>query len=174
MAKAFLVYSPESSGNRLIKRILRATQYDNEDVVIGGFSIPSNRKWLSIYDNSVRYLQEYDTVHFITMVRDFWAVQLSQVKNNDVKDVRHAQQHIVRATKQIFRDYANLDTGYDIDVNLVSYEALISNPLYLTKLLERYNLTLVRDIEPIYNGNELYYVNRELADRLLAMGQRTQ
>ena len=164
---AYLVFGPESSGNRLMTRIL---------VGCGCFGDGDHRQRLNTappppgvhiaWHRSVPYAKGWpDLCHLIdivraagympmglVMTRDINAVAHSQVNAPHVPDLEIAHKHITRAYRLIFDSLNKRDTPFC----MVSYESL-SNPGYLAWLLEHLGLELKDELEPIENRNLKYY-----------------
>lgn len=168
MAKrAFLVYGPESAGNRLMTRVLIACgcfgdgqhyQRLNEapsplGVDIAWFrSVPYAGGWPDLIrlQDMVKGVGLLSTV--LVMARDINAMAQSQVKVGHVSALRVAYRNISRAYREIYYAINQRDTP----CTMVSYEAL-SNPGYLGWLLGRLELELISELEPIENRNGQYY-----------------
>lgn len=164
--KAFLVYGPESSGNRLVHRILiemgclgdggHVQEFDSyipkpTKPIVWGRSVPSDYIWPNIRGeiHNVQ-LNGYDPVG-IVLFRDWYAMSRSQLKQGRVRTLQHANQNIKKAYEHIFNE---LVCPYII----LSYENIILHPQETVKILsETFGLPYVILKEKIADGNKKYY-----------------
>ena len=170
MKRAFLVYGPESSGNRLMTRVLVACgcygdgshhQRLNDrppprdaDKIVWFRSVPYAHAWPNLtghIDQVLRY--EYQPT-ILVMNRDVYAIARSQVRTGHVRDIAAAYRSITTAYRIIFDAINQMNANY----LMVSYESLfIRQPDYLGWLLAHIGLTLESPIEEITDQNAKHY-----------------
>lgn len=177
MTLAVLVLSPESSGNRLMTRLLiEAGCYGDagagrqrldagippaQQPVVWLRSFPHGGKWADIPDMvSQLRLQGY-TVKAVTLFRDFRCQRWSQVAVPHVVDDAHAKVRIREAYWRIFTGLAQ--AGMLQDYVPVVYESLIAHPVeVLTDLFDELGLevsaeTVSQMSATIVDGDAKYY-----------------
>jgi hypothetical protein len=167
--RAFLVYGPESSGNRLVTRLLVAcgcygdgthTQRLNEgppdtDLDIVWFrSVPYARVWPNLVDQ-IDQVKRYGYEPIILILsRDVYATAQSQIRVGHAKSLEAAYRSIQAAYKIIF----DAITHHNVDYVMVSYESLfVRQSEYLGWLLDYLELELQQPIEQVTDQNGKYY-----------------
>lgn len=152
MSKAYLVVGPESSGNRLMARLLIAAgcygdgdmfqrlddriptpeEIDQPLVWVRSYPHGPNgekykRHWPDIY-NLIEKLRErsWSSVTIVVMVRDMYCVISSQVAHGHALDHIEAAQRCTQAYFRIFQQLSEMPFG-KIPI-IVTYEGLINNP----------------------------------------------
>ena len=139
--KAFLVVSPESSGNHMLRELLESVcfsvvkhRYENIPLasvnIVVSMSMPSNNRWFNVEDilNELKS-KGYDTFTLIG-VREWLDTLNSQVKRGRVHDHRAAHSSTQEAYRRIFSTI-----GYN-DFMVVNFDRMVDNPGYRNKLLE--------------------------------------
>lgn len=167
---AILVYGPESTGTRLLTRILVAAgcngdgthgqRFDtdipgDEEYIVWRRSFPHARRWPDI-ENMVERLREkdYKIFTFVT-TRDWYPMLQSQINRGYAKDVNMSFQNAQNAYALIFSKLNKLG----LRCAMFSYEALILEPRnYLSFMLSLVGLEPPDNFEKIVNGNKKYYV----------------
>ena len=166
--RAIFVFGPESSGTRLMTRLLIlagcwgdadhsqrldvSPPPDDVNLVVWRRSVPHAARWFSI-DNLISHLEPHGFTRFQAVVtaRDLHAMSHSQVAAGHVPSVQAARTNIQRAYTHIFSQLAKRSIPHI----LVTYEGLTTRPRetlrWLTSALD---LTLPAVIPEIYNGNE--------------------
>lgn len=176
--RCFLVCGPESSGNRLMTRILiRAGCYgdynmfqrlDNEDVppnindIVIHRSFPfgnegEGRHWPDLYQIINRFEEMgHKLDHIIVMSRDFRCTIKSQLKANHVHKWEQAQENIIYAYHTIY--WQIMLNKYQAKIIPVTYEGLVHHPrATLGWLLPALNLPMI-ETEFIFDANEKWYI----------------
>jgi hypothetical protein len=163
MKRAFLILGAESTGTRLLTRVLMRggcsgddkhyqvfdEQPPQQDLIVWRKSVPHKGKWLILKD-LLSDLRDYDPVVLIT-VRDLHCVERSQVKNRHSHSREDARNKVRRAYIEIFSQLSILGLPYFI----IPYESFILHPVKTqVNLWKRFGL--LTDAEPIeiINGNE--------------------
>lgn len=175
MSKAFLVYGPESSGTRLMRRILIAAgcegagdleqDFDTfglppsslHPLIVWGHSIPGHvaRDWPP-FDLHFKLCQTggYDIVA-IVMVRDWFAMAQSQIDHTHA----HAES-LLQAIETTGRAYKYLFSALDkhnVPYLMISYDNLVKRPKWVIgHLFGCLGLELQSEIEKIKDGNSKY------------------
>ncbi len=173
---AFLVLGPESSGTRLMTRILIAAgcagddgheqRWDAEtptvDKIVWRRSLPHGGQWPKLQTMlSCLYDANY-AVQGLIMSRDWYAMSQSQVAAGHARNTDQAIWHSQQAYAKIFEALSAAFVPFEI----VNYEALTQRPeLTVARLLDRLDLMKLRDVS-IQDGNAKYY-----GDSLRAMAQ---
>lgn len=175
MKTCYFVFGPESSGNRLMARLLIAAgcygdgdviqRLDkriprNKDKIVLIRSFPhgsrnGNRHWPSIpalSDDMKRH--GYNPIA-IVMLRDLKAMVRSQVRANHVLDTNEAMLNCIRALQTIFCGLEEARIYY-IPVN---YESLVQQKMGLIEwLFPLIGLPVLKELpEELYDGNEKWY-----------------
>jgi len=166
--RAFLVTGPESSGTRLMTRLLikngflgdagHVQRWDNlvfpepERPIVFRRSMPHGGQWPVLRDViGVLQRKGYD-VHVVVMAREWWAMTRSQVKAGHVPNEQVALHHIRQAYALIMA--AVQTTG--VTWYMVPYEALVLHPEAQHHILGVLGLEVV-DSGYIYDGNAKWY-----------------
>jgi hypothetical protein len=137
LPRAFLVLGAESSGTRLLTRILMACgckgdhghrqRFDNRpisgDPIVWRRSVPHERQWLDL-SGLVARLRDYEITP-VVIVRDFAAVTASQVACGHVSSLEQARAHVGRAYSEIFTQLAR----HDLVPVVTTFETYILHPL---------------------------------------------
>lgn len=167
MGKAFLILGPESSGTRLVTRILigagclgsseHLQPFDHEipsnrELIVWRRSFPHKGQWPNV-PSLISTLQwrGYHVVGVVTL-RDFSCMAKSQVRTHRPDTLREAISNIRKA-------YVTIFTGLGKNPFFtVSYEELILRPaLALESTCKLLGLEPTTDFEEIADGNEKYY-----------------
>jgi hypothetical protein len=172
MKEAFLVFGPESSGTRLMTRVLIACGcvgdgghkqgWDSiwprdEDLIVWRRSFPHERRWPNIAQ-IVEQLRSrgYQVSAFLTN-RDWYATARSQVYRGHVPSLDVAYWNISSAFARIASAFQTMEVPYQI----AQYE-ILPDVRYLTRLLQRFSLQICSQLEPIENFNHRYYEDESL------------
>lgn len=166
--RAFLVLGPESSGTRLMTKLLIAAGCYGDDgheqrldcaipadepLVVWRRSVPHRKEWIRVREVVARLSDAGYSVTAIVMSRDWHALGLSQVQAPHVADVETATANAQRAYCLIFGSLSATNTPFEV----VNYEAIVSRPqATVAALMRRLGLA-----EPegtyLYDGNAKYY-----------------
>lgn len=161
MKKAFIVLGAESSGTRLMVKVLinggckgtsdHFQDFDHQpikgDYIVWRRSVPHNHQDVYL-DEMLRRLSEYE-ITIIVMVRNWDALEKSQIAAPHVSCLAEAQYNIPKAYKSIFEQLIKLE----LDYILIPYESLILNPVLVQqKIYERFGLS-GEPVLPITNEN---------------------
>lgn len=167
--RAFLVLGPESSGTRLMTRLLVAAGVEGdfghdqrwedslpseEPLVAIRRSVPHRRQWPDIAGlvGDLR-ARRYEVTAIVTS-RDWHSMIISQQAAPHAESVEEALAHIRRAYCDIFSALGLRETPYEV----VNYEALTQRPAkMLAYLFQRLGLPVPESIPYIYDGNARYY-----------------
>lgn len=165
--RAFLVLGPESSGTRLMTRLLVAAgcfgdggheqRLDkailDHPLIAWRRSVPHRKQWPDV-GGMIQQLQTHDyDVTVLVMSRDWHAMSLSQVAAPHVADVAAAHEHIQRAYCAIFDALCTTQTPFEV----VNYEALTQRPQEtVATLMQRLGLSVQQEVR-VYDGNARYY-----------------
>jgi hypothetical protein len=167
MAKrAYLVLGPESSGTRLLTRILIAagcygddgheqrldSAIPDEPLLVWRRSLPHDKQWPDIAGLvGLLRLHGY-AVTAIVSSRDWHAMALSQVQAPHAPDVSTALVQIQQAYLRIFAGLRSTATPFRV----VNYEALVMRVETSIRLLEHLGLPAEARIE-VHDGNAKHY-----------------
>ena len=168
--RAFLVLGPESSGTRLMTKLLISAGCNGDDGnrqrfdavpafgdhVVWRRSLPHGGVWPNLSKCVSRLRSAGYSVLVVVMSRDWNAIQLSQVASGHVDETFVAHNHIREAYRIIF----NAITREGVDYEIVNYEMLCGHELAVSSLLERLGLTSQEPVA-IYDGNAKYYQGGE-------------
>jgi hypothetical protein len=169
--QAICVVGPESSGNRLLTRLLihAGGQGDGDAVQRWDASPPSGESpivWLRSVPHAgqwpdlVGWLEGLHgtgyAVQVVVTTRDWFAQACSQVRAGHVYTSSQAERHQQAAYLAIFAALARLEVPF----LLLSYEALVQHPhAVMRRLCDRLGLTWPGTLpEPIVDGNLPYYL----------------
>lgn len=169
--RGFLILGPESSGTRLVTRILINNGCHGSDEHIQPFdsepfnglspvvlrrSIPHYREWLNVEsDGILRKFDGYDLIVIVT-TRDHHAMISSQVEVGHAETYHKAQENIAAAYDQIFSFIKEHDLKYVIS----SYESLIYEPVEAQKrLVDSLGLTFTEAVTITNENTKHYLVN---------------
>lgn len=170
MKRAFLVYGPESAGNRLLTRILVACGCygdgdhhqrlndgpppPNTDLVVLFRSVPYARGWPDLIENIDQVIRYGYRPTVLVLNRDVYAMAASQVRTGHAQDIEAAYRCIAAAYKIIFAAISY----HKADYLMISYECLfIRQTDYMTWLLKYLGLELLQPVERITDQNEKHY-----------------
>lgn len=173
--RAYFVSGPESSGNRLITRLLVAggchddelittqrghgfystagTFYKLPDLIVVRRSVPYGIEWPDIKGLIAQLKEAMYDVTVVVPVRDWNGIAHSQSKNY-TRTMSEALQMIERAYQEIFA------AAYEMRVSMVmcSFEALVDQPVkYRNWLLGHLGLNAPDQFEEINDANQKYY-----------------
>jgi hypothetical protein len=142
MMRAFLVLGPESSGTRLLTRVLMAGgcagddgmvqrfdswQFGKQDPIVWRRSVPytASHLWPNIELDLLKPLRRhgYDDIMALVTTRDWFSLWRSQVdpKNGHAPNEAAALENIQLAYLEIFKQLGNLKLPFLV----VAYEALV-------------------------------------------------
>lgn len=170
MRRAFLVLGPESSGTRLLTRILVEAgcsgsndhyqwwddhSFGDEELVVWRRSFPHAATWPDLSDLLNQLVAAgFERVVGLVTVRDHWAMACSQVLNRPVMNVKAAEAHIEEAYTRIFAGL--LKTG--IPYRVLTYENLVARPVQIQRwLYQELDLPRIPDVE-VFDGNDKHYL----------------
>lgn len=144
MKRAFIVVGPESSGTRMLTKILMAggcigddshfqpfdkVEKIDGDPIVWRRSVPHNGRDLILAD-MLRKLP-YHEVTVVVILRDWHCTELSQVSNKHVSEMETATKNIKDAVKTIFLQIAALGLDYAV----FTYESFLLYPTLTQKFL---------------------------------------
>lgn len=170
--RAFLVLGPESSGTRLMTRLLIAAGCYGDDGHVQRLdraipdvprlawrrSLPHDQQWPDVQAIVTKLRTHGYSVSALVMSRDWHAMIASQLAAPHVATEIAAFGNIRNAYHQIFHDLAELHLRFEV----VNYEALVLRPrATVTALMARLALP-APDMVSIYDGNAKHYAG--LAD----------
>lgn len=165
--RAFFVIGPESSGTRLMTRLLIAADCQGDDgheqrwdreapkgeMIVWRRSFPHGGEWPKIEELAGSLIGQGYQVMFLVMSRDWHAMSDSQIQAGHVPGMETALKHIRDAYSRIFA-FLTI-TGYPFEI--VNYETLIRpGGEAVFCLMNRLELTIGRSVD-IYDGNAKYY-----------------
>lgn len=165
--RAFLVIGPESSGTRLLTRILiqagclgqsgHSQRWDGADPVgdpiVWRRSFPHAGRWPNL-PSIIQRLRDLEyELHTVVTTRDWWAMARSQNNGHQhVSSMEEAFSHIQEAYRLIFLGISVADACY----TMVSYESLVlRGRAYLAWLMPHLGLP-VPEIG-LYDANAKWY-----------------
>jgi LPS sulfotransferase NodH len=170
--RAYLVLGPESSGTRLLTRILieagclgddgHEQRWDakapcGESPVVWRRSVPHGGDYPNVLGLVAVLEGRGYQVEAVVVTRDWQAMAASQAANGHAADVEEATARIRAAHTYIIRELDLVGRQY----TMVSYEALVQRPeATIEWLMARLGLD-ERPIVPIYDGNAKY-LDREV------------
>lgn len=159
MRRAYIVTGPESSGTRLMTRIMSTGDTQRDDQMITGAdsiaihrSVPhgGNNPDLAGMVNRLRG-KGYD-VRAVVMIRDPFATVQSHLRIGHSRSYDEAHKRISDALTFIFLQFAHTRTP----VLAMSYEALVSRPeLVQHRIAAHFQKECV--LLNVHDGNEKYY-----------------
>lgn len=171
--KAYLVLGPESSGTRLVTRILinagcigsdQHTQpWDQEPFpdpvsqIVFRRSVPHGGNWPDIRDVLQRIKNRGYIPHAVIMSRDWHSIIKSQVACQHVKNEDEAKDNLGKVYPFIF----NALEGQQVPYLMMTYESITLSPQTVNGLLHLLGLPVL-DQEKIgslalYDGNDKWY-----------------
>ena len=167
--EAVLVLGPESSGTRLITRILiaagchgqdghqqewdRALPGDGRSPLVWRRSFPHGGRWPDVATMVHRLRQRGYAVKAVILAREPQALERSQLRAGHVGDVEEARRRIQEAYRRILTGLAEAGVAYI----LVPYEALVLHPAPVQAYLARRLGLPVAPYVTVYDGNEKWY-----------------
>ena len=165
--KPFLVLGPESSGTRLVTKVLmecgcqgsddHEQEWDQnppteQDPIVWRRSVPHRREWPHISKMVDPLGKNEYNIKIIITARDWHCMAISQVNAEHVPNMKVAYSNIKRAYATIF----NQASSYEFFV--MSYESLCAQPLVTTQWLATVlGLNVPESIFEIRSGNDKYY-----------------
>jgi LPS sulfotransferase NodH len=163
MKRAFLVIGAESTGTRLVTRILLSAgctgsadhfqPFDRGPIgdaklVVWRRSVPHSGQPLDLPGLRSR-LKSYD-IHALITIRDWTATSRSQVRNNHARSLEVFPRKLRLAYASIFEQLAETGTPF----TFIVYESLVLHPrLAQLRLLEQLGLDAPRDLVQVQNQN---------------------
>ena len=177
-SRAFLVLGPESSGTRLMTRLLMAAGCEGDDghdqrwdeqfpdpaerpLIVWRRSVPHRGEWHDADWMIPELLDDGYAVSIVIMSRDWHAMAISQQQIHTNGDIALALSNIRLAYRCIFNDLV-IGHMHDVPYELVNYEAIVMRPAgTLTYLFGRLGLTVPAMVPDIYDGNARYYRDLE-------------
>lgn len=170
MKKAFIVLGPESSGTRLVTKILieggcqgdaghkqdfDTNPFCGRDPIVWRRSVPHDHQPLELEGMLERLSEAGYRVTIIVIVRDWSVMERSQLSVGHVTHVNQARENIKNAYLTIFDQIISLRLNYV----MVSYESLVLNSEEVQKnLFESLGLS-GKDTVPVTNENEKWFEN---------------
>lgn len=171
MNRAFFVVGPESSGTRLMTKILmccgcRGTDsdwqaFDSGFTCDGGHivyrrSIPHSKVWPNL-KTTVTHMEIAGFMpYLVVMTRDWLAMMKSQIARGHVLNQRQADENIRDAYAEIFST-ANTVSGKWC---MISYEALVTNKNYMDEMVSMLGLIQESEFPAFKNMNSKHYALR--------------
>ena len=175
---AFMIYGPESSGNRLLRRILlcagchgdpdRVQRFDVEGppdprdypLIVWGRSVPGNQSrhaWPRFYEQDIGEVRKRGYTPFgLVLVRDWFCMIESQIQT-EWKVGRYWPENEGWTREAYLRIFDAMDRLNVVFV-VISFEALVMRPAQFTRrLMDHLGLELVKEPEVIYDANERHY-----------------
>lgn len=167
MKTAYLVIGPESSGTRMMTKILIEAgcagdhdyfqKWDTQkffgEKVVWRRSVPHAGQWISSGFMINRSINEGYTPKLIIMNRDWAPVIESQVA------YKHSKDHVTALTK-VKRAYKEIYDGLhsrNVDFIVISYESLIQRPSQVLKELSSFTNLPININHSIKDGNEKWF-----------------
>lgn len=166
MNKAILVLGAESSGTRLVTRLLiaagcygdgrHAQRLDilliRTSLIVWRRSFPYNECWPNV-KKMIHDLQGVGyEVRAVIVHRDWHATALSQISNGHAKTVKGAYRNLQRAYRSI------AEQTNEIEVTLISYESLVQHGQAIVSwLCSRLGIKTPTEIEEIYDANAKWF-----------------
>lgn len=166
---AVLVLGPESSGTRLMTRILiaagchgqdghhqewdRALPEDGRAPIVWRRSFPHGGQWPDIVAMSHQLRQRGYVVKAVVLAREPQALERSQVAAGHVGTVEEARWHLQRAYQRIMTGL----TRAEVEYILVPYEALVLHPAPVQAYLARRLDLPASPHVAVYDGNAKWY-----------------
>lgn len=167
MKTAYLVIGPESSGTRMMTKILVQAgcagdhdyfqRWDTErfagQKVVWRRSVPHDGKWLSSTSMINRSIAEGYTPKLIIMNRDWAPVIESQVAH------KHSKNHIV-ALGKVRRAYKEIYDGLlskNVEFLVISYESLVQRPSKVLQQLSSFTKLPINTDYKIKDGNAKWF-----------------
>lgn len=165
--RAILVLGPESSGTRMMTKVLIAAGCDGDgdavqrwddiiptgELIVWRRSVPHAGRWPDIAQ-MVKALRaaEYDVSAIVTS-RAWWPMAQSQVRRRHVWKLADAYEHLRLAYPHIFMALAEAQVPFVVS----SYEDIVARPIKaFAALLNQIGLT-VPDNLYVYDGNQKWY-----------------
>lgn len=173
MLKAYLIHGPESSGNKLMGRLLMAAgchgNYDGDSdawencppdgetpiVWVRSYPLTHHHLWPSIRQQVATLRGRGYNCHSLVMVRSWHSTIQSQIARGHVSTVQQAMTNMRLAMTLIMEGLQAALCPYEV----VSYESIIQRPLpALAELFVRIGLPKLTELpEPIRDENAKYF-----------------
>lgn len=165
--RAYLVLGPESSGTRLMTRLLIAAGCEGTDehvqpwdsqtptapLIVWRRSLPHGGQWPDVQSLITRLQAAHYSVTALVMSRDWHPMALSQIDNGHVADMAQAIDHVRRAYGLIFPALAATQTPFE----LVNFESLVARPQQAAaQLMTRLGLPVPECVE-VFDANVKHY-----------------
>lgn len=167
--KCYLVYGPESSGTRLLTRIILACgalgdgqhQQRLDDMAeqarvaatatrcVFRRSLPHGGKWTIVKDELAEFIAAGYKFEAFVLTRDWHSSIKSQIKQNHVSDESQALANLRHAYPHILGQLVSLGITYTI----VNYESIIYEDDFARRFCERHNIGTPMLEERITNEN---------------------
>lgn len=163
---AYLVLGPESSGTKLVTKILMCAGCFGDDghrqrldkaipdrpCIVWRRSLPYHEKWPDIEQMLAKLAHHQYKARAIVTSRDWHAMIRGQATKHNRGDVERSITNSRFAYRIIFRSLSN--TPFEV----VNYEAIVARPQeYVSNLLTRLDLPTDIELPHIYDGNLKYY-----------------
>lgn len=161
--KAVLIYGPESTGNRLMKRLLASNGFGvtNDDIepnrlsfekawMVHGHSIPANGLWLNLIKPRKEFEARNYNTYTLILFRDFHATIHSQVGQGRVNTLDDAIYNTRKAYEHIFNQMLT-------DYIPVSFDNLIRYPRKVLNYIGDYIDAPIFITEEIKDANAKYF-----------------
>ena len=171
--RAYLVLGPESSGTRLMTRLLIAAgchgsaehfdqpfdagvPEDGPPLVVWRRSVPHNREWPPIGSMVIELMAAGYQVHAVVMTRDWYCMARSQVRAGHVDWAGQAYANLRQAYPHIFGSLGRLGVGFTV----ISYESLVQRPEKVLAVLYQWlDLEPPAELPTIVDANAKWYID---------------
>ena len=167
--RAILVLGPESSGTRLMTRILidagcagsddhvqpfDARLPDRQDLIVWRRSFPHNRKWPNVIELVDRLEKHgFSKVRAVVTMRDWYAMCCSQVAAGHVESIHEALMNIQWAYGEIFGGLRYVNVPYVV----CHYESLVQRSWpVVSYIMDFLGLELPSKLY-VYDANEKWF-----------------
>lgn len=167
MKRAYVVLGPESSGTRLVGKILAGLGCEGdilmrqwnlwlpmeEKLAMIRWSFPHAKKWPDIEETNRELGQRGYQVRHVIMTRDYRAMAQSQVEHRHVKTMEQAKHNIIEGYRRIFSSALQKPT-------IVNYDSLVKRPRsFIAWLADELKLSGKVDMH-ITDETRKYYTRR--------------
>lgn len=170
MSKAYLVLGAESTGTRLVTRLLiecgcigdggheqrwdkQLPHSDNQPLIVIRRSFPHLKQWQNLYDLLQKLRKnDYDQLIAVVLTRDWNSVIQSQLNYGHTKSKEDSATNIRRAYYWIIKQLYEFNIQYYIQ----TYEALKDESI-LRNFIKEIGLELPENHEQITDQNRKYY-----------------
>lgn len=170
---AILVLGPESSGTRLVTRILikagclgsdeHIQKWDDaefpspEHPIVFRRSVPHGGKWPDIQQYIEQLRQKGYYVQAVVTARDWHAACKSQMHHHHVKNEDEGYKNLKNVYPYVFKTLDHFQVPYI----MINYESIIANHLSINETLKFLQLPQLTEAAlhslSLYNGNEQWY-----------------